>query len=203
MNARVRPNALAGTQELLLLPERGRGMHMGAEIMDEVGMGRVLMRIAHEIVEKNESTENLCVVGIERRGAVLARRIAENLASLGAAVNLGTLDITHFRDDRVPGGEEAHLNKTELPFDVQGKIVVIVDDVLFTGRTARAAIDAILACGRPARIQLAVLIDRGHRELPIRADYVGKNVPTALEERVRVCVPPYEDISCVKIEKNP
>ena len=175
---------------------------MGADIMDSVGMERALMRISHEIIEKNESTENLCVVGIERRGAVLAQRIAANLEKLGAAVQLGKLDITHFRDDRASGGEEAHLNKTELPFAVSGKIVVIVDDVLFTGRTARAAIDAILACGRPARIQLAVLIDRGHRELPIRADYVGKNVPTAREERVRVCVPPYEEISCVKIEKN-
>ncbi len=175
---------------------------MSADIMDGVGMARALMRISHEIVEKNESTENLCVVGIERRGSVLARAISENLEKLGAAVQLGTLDITHFRDDRAPGGEGAHLNKTELPFDVNGKIVVIVDDVLFTGRTARAAIDAILACGRPARIQLAVLIDRGHRELPIRADYVGKNVPTAREERVRVCVPPYEDVCCVRIEKN-
>ena len=175
---------------------------MSADIMDALAMERVLMRIAHEIIEKNESTENLCVVGIERRGAVLAKRIAENLHSLGAAVHLGRLDITHFRDDRMPGGEDAHLNKTELPFNVRGKIVVIVDDVLFTGRTARAAIDAILACGRPAKIQLAVLIDRGHRELPIRADYVGKNVPTALEERVRVCVPPYEDTACVKSDKQ-
>ena len=175
---------------------------MSTEIMDAVGMNRALMRIAHEIIEKNESTENLCVVGIERRGVFLARQIAANLETLGAAVQLGTLDITHFRDDRTPAGEDGRLNKTELPFDVRGKIVVIVDDVLFTGRTARAAIDAILACGRPARIQLAVLIDRGHRELPIRADYVGKNVPTALEERVQVCVPPYEDTACVKIAKT-
>ena len=143
---------------------------MSADIMDAVGMDRALMRISHEIIEKNESTENLCVVGIERRGAVLAQRIARNLEKLGAAVNLGTLDITHFRDDRTPGGEDAHLNKTELPFAVSGKIVVIVDDVLFTGRTARAAIDAILACGRPARVRLAVLLDGGHGEMPMSAD---------------------------------
>ncbi len=172
---------------------------MQSVVMDAIGMDRALMRIAHEIIEKNESTQNLCVVGIKRRGEQLSQIIAQNLTRLGASVKTGTLDITLYRDDRA---RDARLNEVQLPFDVNNRIVVIVDDVLFTGRTVRAAIDAILAHGRPAKIQLAVLVDRGHRELPIRADYVGKNIPTSREERIHVQIPPFEETACVTIEKQ-
>ena len=175
---------------------------MGVELMDALAMQRALTRIAHEIIEKNESTQNLCVIGVRRRGEPLAQIIADNLARLGAAVQIGTLDITFYRDDLSPALRDATVNETRIGFDVTGKTVVLVDDVLYTGRTARAAIDAILACGRPAKIQLAVLIDRGHRELPIRADYVGKNVPTAKDEIIRVCIPPFEKTTCVRLEKR-
>ena len=169
--------------------------------MDAIGMDRALMRISHEIIEKNESTENLCVIGIKRRGIQLSRIVAGNLEKLGASVKTGALDITRYRDDLSIISYDAQVNETEIDFDVTGKIVVIVDDVLYTGRTARAAIDAILAFGRPAKIQLAVLVDRGHRELPIRADYVGKNVPTSRDEVISVCIPPFEETACVKIKK--
>ena len=172
---------------------------MQSVVMDAIGMDRALMRISHEIIEKNESTQNLCVVGIKRRGEQLSQIIAQNLTKLGAAVKTGTLDITLYRDDRA---RDARLNEVQLPFDVNNQIVIIVDDVLFTGRTVRAAIDAILAHGRPAKIQLAVLVDRGHRELPIRADYVGKNIPTSREERIHVQIPPFEETACVTIEKQ-
>ena len=172
---------------------------MQSVVMDAIGMDRALMRIAHEIIEKNESTQNLCVVGIKRRGEQLSQIIAQDLTKLGAVVKTGTLDITLYRDDRA---RDARLNEVQLPFDVNDQIVVIVDDVLFTGRTVRAAIDAILAHGRPAKIQLAVLVDRGHRELPIRADYVGKNIPTSREERIHVQIPPFEETACVTIEKQ-
>ena len=167
-------------------------------VMDEMRMKRALMRISHEIIEKNESVENLCIVGIKSRGVELANIISENLKNLGANVSTGTLDITLYRDDR---GENAvaTVNGTKIDFDIGGKIVILVDDVLFTGRTVRAALDAVLAIGRPEKIQLAVLVDRGHRELPIRADFVGKNIPTAKTERIQVCIPPYEDECAVKI----
>ena len=167
--------------------------------MDAIGMDRALMRIAHEIIERNESTNNLCIVGIKRRGEQLSQIIAQDLTKLGANVKTGTLDITRYRDDIEA---DARLNEVQLPFDVKNQIVIIVDDVLYTGRTVRAAIDAILAHGRPAKIQLAVLVDRGHRELPIRADYVGKNIPTSREERIHVQIPPFEETACVTIEKQ-
>ena len=172
---------------------------MYSVVMDAIGMDRALMRIAHEIIERNESTQDLCIVGIKRRGEQLSQIIAHNLEKLGAAVKTGTLDITRYRDDIEA---DATLNEVQLPFDVKNQIVIIVDDVLYTGRTVRAAIDAILAHGRPAKIQLAVLVDRGHRELPIRADYVGKNIPTSREERIHVQIPPFEETACVTIEKQ-
>lgn len=174
---------------------------MSSVVMDEIGMSRALMRISHEIIEKNESTQNLCIIGIKRRGVELAAVIAENLQKLGAAVNFGTLDITLYRDDLSMQSQDAKVNDTHIDFDVSGKIVILVDDVIYTGRTARAALDAVLSIGRPAKIQLAVLVDRGHRELPIRADFVGKNVPTSKNEIVKVCIPPYEDNACIKIIK--
>ena len=174
-------------------------MRLYSVVMDAIGMDRALMRIAHEIIERNESTQDLCIVGIKRRGEQLSQIIAHNLEKLGAAVKTGTLDITRYRDDIEA---DATLNEVQLPFDVRNQIVIIVDDVLYTGRTVRAAIDAILAHGRPAKIQLAVLVDRGHRELPIRADYVGKNIPTSREERIHVQIPPFEETACVTIEKQ-
>ena len=182
------------------LPERG--VILEPVVMDAVGMDRALMRIAHQIIEKNESTENLCVVGIKRRGEQLGNIVSKNLEKLGAAVKTGSLDITLYRDDLSTIADQPRLNGSEIDFDINGKTVVLVDDVIYTGRTARAAIDAVLSFGRPAKIQLAVLVDRGHRELPIRADYVGKNVPTSNSEVVKVCIMPYEDEACVKILKN-
>ena len=171
-------------------------------VMDALAMDRALMRIAHQIIEKNESSENLCIVGIKRRGEQLGEVIAKNLEKLGAAVRTGSLDITLYRDDLSPLSDQPRLNASAVDFDVNGKTVVLVDDVIYTGRTARAAIDAILSFGRPAKIQLAVLVDRGHRELPIRADYVGKNIPTSSSEVVKVCIRPYETEECVKIIKG-
>lgn len=157
-----------------------------AEILDEDAISRAITRISFEIIERNKGAENLCLVGLYSRGAVLAKRIAVKLAqNEGCEIPTGLLDITPFRDDgrRTEGGEAS---KTKIDFDITGKRVVIIDDVIYTGRTARAAIDGLLSRGRPEVIQLAVLIDRGHRELPLRADYIGKNLPTSHGEKVRV-----------------
>ncbi len=173
-----------------------------ARLMDEAAMNRALTRIAHEILEHNDGCENLCLVGIRRRGEPLARVIAEKIALIeGQKIPVGTLDITLYRDDLSPAGEagQPRLNRTQVPFSITGKRVVLVDDVLFTGRTARAAIDALFSMGRPARIQLAILVDRGHRELPIRADYVGKNVPTSRTELIAVKVPEIDGENAVEI----
>jgi pyrimidine operon attenuation protein/uracil phosphoribosyltransferase len=159
-----------------------------SEVLSKDGLNRSLRRISHEILERNAtSLDDLALVGILTRGVPLARRIAENIEHFeGLEVPVGSLDITLHRDDREPGNEEPKVRGSRVPFDVAGKTVVLVDDVLYTGRTARAAMDALLELGRPAAIRLAVLVDRGHRELPIRADHVGKNVPTSREETVRV-----------------
>ena len=175
---------------------------MSSVLMDELGMTRALMRISHEIIEKNESTDNLCIIGIKRRGVELSGIIAANLEKLGAKTEAGTLDITLYRDDISTLSPDAKVNSTQIDFDIDGKTVILVDDVIFTGRTCRAALDAVLSVGRPKKIQLAVLIDRGHRELPIRPYYVGKNIPTARNEIVMVCIPPYETESCVKLLKK-
>jgi pyrimidine operon attenuation protein/uracil phosphoribosyltransferase len=153
--------------------------------MDATAVDRALSRIAHEILEKNKTAPSL--VGIRSRGVPLARRLAAKLEALeGRAVAVGALDINLYRDDLSRVGDHPVLRRTEIPFEVDGAILVLVDDVLFTGRTIRAALDGVMDLGRPRMIQLAVLVDRGHRELPIRADYVGKNVPTALDEQVEV-----------------
>ncbi|HEX2938303.1 MAG TPA: bifunctional pyr operon transcriptional regulator/uracil phosphoribosyltransferase PyrR [Ruminiclostridium sp.] len=172
-----------------------------AEIMDEKAIFRAVARIAYEIVERNHGAQNLCVIGIKRRGAVLARLVSEKIIEVeGTPVNLGILDITPFRDDL---GDTKKINDdSEIPFDVENKNVVLVDDVIFTGRSVRAAIDAIMNKGRPKRIQLAVLVDRGHRELPIRADFVGKNVPTSRNESVEVMVTEYDGVNRVAIYDN-
>ena len=159
-----------------------------SEILSKDGIDRSLRRIAHEILERNASSlEGLALVGVLTRGVPLARRIAENVQHFeGLEVPVGALDITLHRDDREDRREYPEMRRSYVPFDVTGKTVVLVDDVLYTGRTARAAMDALLELGRPAAIRLAILVDRGHRELPIRADHVGKNVPTSREESVRV-----------------
>ena len=159
-----------------------------SEILSKDGLDRSLRRISHEILERNAaSLETLALVGVLTRGVPLANRIAENIRRFeGLEVPVGSLDITLHRDDLGGSGEEPEVHGSRLPFDVAGKTVVLVDDVLYTGRTSRAAMDALLEMGRPAAIRLAILVDRGHRELPIRADYVGKNVPTSRAETVRV-----------------
>jgi len=158
-------------------------------VLREEELGRALTRIAHEIVERNTGDEVPALVGIHRRGAVLAERLHRQLEQLlGAGVAFGDLDIGFYRDDVATRPEAPVLHASHIDFDVNGLTVVVVDDVLYTGRTVRAAIDALFDYGRPQRVQLAVLVDRGHRELPIRPDYVGKNLPTARSEHVHVRV---------------
>lgn len=171
-----------------------------ATIMDDAAIGRALKRIAHEILEKNGGCENLCVIGIKRRGIPLAEEIVKNISDIeGIKVPMGVIDITFYRDDLAKDTKEPVLHESQIPFGIEGKTVILVDDVLYTGRTARAAMEAILSHGRAAQIQLAVLVDRGHRELPIRGDYVGKNVPTAKSERIEVKMPPFEEKKSVEL----
>jgi pyrimidine operon attenuation protein / uracil phosphoribosyltransferase len=172
---------------------------MATVVLDRDDMRRTLVRIAHEIVEKNPDGA-VALVGIHRRGAVLARRL-QTLTSelLEPAVPLGDLDISFYRDDYSLRPSAPVVHSTHLDFPIDGRTLVIVDDVLYTGRTVRSAIDAIFDYGRPARVQLAVLVDRGHRELPIRPDYVGKNIPTSQEQRVNVCVEEVDGVDEVTI----
>ena len=158
------------------------------QIMNHEDVRRALARVAHEILERNRGAEGLVIVGIHTRGVHIARRIAANLAEFeGIEVPVATLDVSLYRDDnRVRSQSQTKLQPTDIPMGIQGKRVVLVDDVLYTGRTIRAAMDALVDFGRPQQIQLAILLDRGHRELPIRADYVGQNLPTAFNERVKV-----------------
>ena len=173
-------------------------MKLKAQLMDEAAMNRAMMRISHEVVEKNKGAENICLVGILRRGEPLARTIRKNIEKIeGIIVPCGSVDIGFYRDDLTTITESPEIRRAELPFDVNGKDVVLVDDVLYTGRTARAAIEAVFTCGRPKSIQFAVLVDRGHRELPIRADYVGKNVPTSHSEMIEVRIPEFDGETAV------
>lgn len=158
-----------------------------ARIMDDKSINRALIRISHEIVEKNKGVDNLAVVGIRRRGVPLAKRLADYIFSIeGVEIPVGILDITLYRDDLSSLAPSPVVHKTEIPFKITDKKLVLVDDVIYTGRTVRAALDALADLGRARTIQLAVLIDRGHRELPIRPDFVGKNVPTSREEIIEV-----------------
>lgn len=197
-------------------------MNEKAEIMDENAINRAIVRITYEILEKNHGAENLCIIGIKRRGAALSKTIAAKIREIeGVTVPTAFIDITPFRDDKEPargflwanGGKDAVCGPREkdgsalvdetppfqIPFDISGKKVVLVDDVICTGRSARAAIDGVMLHGRPELLQLAVLIDRGHRELPICADFVGKNVPTAGSETVEVMVTEYDGVNRVAI----
>jgi pyrimidine operon attenuation protein/uracil phosphoribosyltransferase len=156
-------------------------------LLDAEGLGRTLSRIAHEIIERNDDLTRLALVGIHTRGVPLAERLASLIEERsGEEVALGAVDITFHRDDAVAGADQPVVGETTLDFELRGATVVLVDDVLYTGRTIRAAIETLFERGRPARVQLAVLVDRGHRELPIRPDYVGKNLPTARSERIQV-----------------
>jgi len=158
-----------------------------AQIMDKQAIDRALRRVAHEIVEKNQGVKNLVFIGIRRRGVPLAERLRDNVREIeGKEVPLGILDITLYRDDLTTRSDAPEVHRTEVPGSIRGKRIILCDDVLYTGRTIRAAMDALMDLGRPESIQLAVLIDRGHRELPIRADYVGKNVPTSGREVIEV-----------------
>ena len=162
-------------------------MSQGTQILDHTQVRRAVTRIAHEIVEKNKGTEDLCLIGIRTRGAFLAERIHQAIKEIeGTEVPVGILDITLYRDDLTSISSQPIVHETLIKFDISHKKLILVDDVLYTGRTIRAALDALIDFGRPAHIQLAVLIDRGHRELPIRADYVGKNIPTSQDENVQV-----------------
>jgi pyrimidine operon attenuation protein/uracil phosphoribosyltransferase len=157
------------------------------ELMDKNEINRALKRIAHEIIERNKGTENLCLVGIQKGGVLLAKRLASIIESIeNRVIDVGMLDITFYRDDIHTSMKQPVVKKTEIPCSIDDKTVVLVDDVLFTGRSIRAAMDALIDFGRPAMIQLAVLIDRGHRQLPIRPDFVGKNIPTAFDEHIEV-----------------
>jgi pyrimidine operon attenuation protein/uracil phosphoribosyltransferase len=162
-------------------------MREKAKILDKDTLNRTIMRIAHEILEKNKGTKELCLVGIRNRGVYIARRLADCIENIEKErIAVGALDITLYRDDLTLIAAQPLVRKTEIDFDLTDKNIVLVDDVLYTGRTVRAALDALIDLGRPKSIQLAVLIDRGHRELPIRADYVGKNIPTAQNEAIEV-----------------
>lgn len=166
-----------------------------ALLMDEAAAGRALKRISHEIIEKNNGVDNICLIGIKRRGVPIAKMIADNIAAIeDRKIPVGSVDISLHRDDVEVPLRERGTPSVEIDFDITNKTVILVDDVLHTGRTVRAALEAVIESARPASVQLAVLIDRGHRELPIRGDYVGKNVPTSKSERINVKIPPYDEI---------
>ncbi len=172
-------------------------------VMDAERVSRALTRIAHEIIERNHGIADVSLVGIRSRGVPIARRIAATLAGVaGEEQPIGSLDITLYRDDlmRHPVGPQPLVRKTEIPFSIDNRTIVLVDDVLFTGRTTRAALDALVDFGRPRAIQLVVLVDRGHRELPIKADYVGKNVPTSRKESVQVRLLEIDGVDEVVVE---
>ena len=171
-----------------------------AQIMDEEAIGRTLVRIAHQIIEKNHGSENLCLIGILRRGAPLARRLAENIYKIeNVRVPVGELDITMHRDDLLKKDGAPVINGSDIPFSVEGKIVVLVDDVVYTCRTARAALDAIMELGRPSKIQFFAMVDRGHAELPIKANYVGKNIPTSRSEVISLKIEEIDGETSVSI----
>lgn len=177
-------------------------MELKAKLMDETAMNRALMRISHEITEKNKGVDNVVLIGIKRRGIPIAERICGNIKKIeNVEVPCGNVDISFYRDDLSLKSELPVVAKAEIGAEVDDRDVIIVDDVLYTGRTARAAIEAVFSTGRPRTIQFAVLVDRGHRELPIRADYVGKNVPTSRSELIEVRLPEYDGETGVYLMK--
>ncbi len=175
-----------------------------AELMDAAAIDRALTRIAHEILERNKGCQDVVLIGVRTRGVHLARRLADKIHRIeGETVPLGVIDITLYRDDLRRRFEHPKVERTEIPFAITDRRVILVDDVLFTGRTIRAALDGLMDLGRPRSIQLAVLVDRGHRELPIRADYVGRNLPTALQESVKVWLMEEDGLERVVILERP
>ncbi|MBM7869350.1 pyrimidine operon attenuation protein/uracil phosphoribosyltransferase [Clostridium pascui] len=175
-------------------------MNLKAVILDDKAMKRALARVAHEIIEKNKGVEDIVLIGVKRRGVPLAQKIAKNIEEFeGVKVPVGSVDITLYRDDLSTLNEDPNINNDKIEVEIKDKKVIIVDDVIYTGRTVRASIDAVLHNGRPNMIQLAVMVDRGHRELPIRPDYVGKNIPTSHEEIVSVAVSEIDGEDSVKI----
>ena len=175
-------------------------MKLKAVLLDEKAIDRTLIRVSHEIIERNKGVEDLVLLGIKTRGYPLAKRIANYIKGIeGTEVPVGSVDITLYRDDLDISKENLEIRNIDLGLEIKDKKIVIIDDVLYTGRTVRAAIDAIIDVNRPTVIQLAVLIDRGHKELPIRADYVGKNIPTSKNEIIEVCLKETDGDDCVKI----
>lgn len=178
-------------------------MKEGSQILDEKAITRGITRISHEIIERNKGIQDVVLIGIKTRGVYIAQRIREAIEKFeGKLLDLGELDISLYRDDLEKISEEPIINGTKIDFDIKDKIVVLVDDVLYTGRTIRSALDAIIDMGRPKSIQLAILIDRGHKELPIRSDYVGKNVPTSKNEIVSVKLMEFDGENSVTIKKQ-
>ncbi len=172
------------------------------ELLDATAIDRAIKRMAHEIVERNNGVEQVALIGIRRRGGPIAQRLADRIEEIeGIKVPVGILDITLYRDDLTTLSAHPQLHRTEVFFDISGLNIVLVDDVLYTGRTVRAALDALIDIGRPRRIQLAVLVDRGHRELPIKADFVGKNIPTSKEEIISVFVDEIDGFSGVVLQE--
>ena len=178
-------------------------MHLKASLLDENAIRRALTRLSHEIIEKNKGVEDIVLVGIKRRGYPLAERLSEFIEKFeGVKIPVASVDITLYRDDLTNVSDTPNLNDPKIDVDIRGKKVIIFDDVLYTCRTARAAIDAIMDQGRPEFIQLAVLVDRGHKELPIRADYVGKNIPTSKDEIIKVQIKEIDGTDSVEIYEN-
>lgn len=176
-----------------------------AQILDQAAINRALTRIAHEILERNKGVDDLILIGIKTRGIPLSERLRAKIKQIeGVEIPIGEIDITLYRDDLTHVTKESspQVNKTSIETNIDGKKVILVDDVLFTGRTVRAAMDALVDLGRPAQIQLAVLVDRGHRELPIRADYIGKNIPTSQEEIVTVQLEEHDELDLVSINEK-
>lgn len=162
-------------------------MKFKSEILDSASFNRVIKRIAHQIIEKNSDVQNIAIIGIKTRGVPIAERVAKSIFEIEKIkVNVGVLDITLYRDDLTHISPDPVINATDIPFDINNKTVVLADDVIYTGRTVRAAMDAVMNIGRPSKIELFTMVDRGHRELPIRADFVGKNVPTSHSEMIKV-----------------
>ena len=193
---------LSGDKTFFSAGERRKLMEFKAQIMNQQDVERTLVRLAHQIVEKNQGVSDLCLIGIKTRGIPLAQRLANLIETFeGVTVPVGELDITLYRDDLSKINDDPVINRTNVPFSIVGKTVVLVDDVIFTGRTARAALDALMGLGRPARVQLCVLIDRGHTELPIKANFVGKNIPTSLKEVVAVNLTETDGITKVVINE--
>ena len=169
-------------------------------VIDDAGFKRTVNRLAHEVVEKNTGAEDIVVVGIRTRGDYLAQRVAQKIEEIeGKSVQVGRLDITLYRDDLRGRLDQPQLKSTDILFDINGKILVLVDDVLFTGRTIRSALNALMDLGRPSTIQLLVLIDRGHRELPIKADFVGKNFPTSMKQEIKVLMSEVDEEDAVYV----